>query len=60
MSKKGISLNQRKCVLEHISEMGMSGTKPMQTPLEQNTKFTKQEYDEEFKIDTQDELLTNP
>lgn len=38
-------LNQIKYVLELISEMELSGTKPYATPLEANQKLTTMEYD---------------
>lgn len=45
-SNAGILLNQRKYVLELISEMGLSGAKPAATPLEANIKLTSVEYDQ--------------
>lgn len=45
-SKAGILLNQRKYVLELISEMGLGGAKPSTTPLETNVKLTTTEFDE--------------
>ncbi|GAV70146.1 hypothetical protein CFOL_v3_13644, partial [Cephalotus follicularis] len=44
-SSKGICLNKRKYALELISEAGLSGAKPMNTPIEQNVKLTNEEYD---------------
>uniref|UniRef100_A0A0V0IWV1 Putative ovule protein n=1 Tax=Solanum chacoense TaxID=4108 RepID=A0A0V0IWV1_SOLCH len=45
-SKSGILLNQRKYALELISDTGLSGAKPVNTPLETNVKLTTVEYDE--------------
>nr|XP_016439694.1 PREDICTED: uncharacterized mitochondrial protein AtMg00810-like [Nicotiana tabacum] len=44
-SQKGILLNQRNYALELISEVGLSGSKPVLTPLELNQKLTIVEYD---------------
>nr|XP_016438698.1 PREDICTED: uncharacterized mitochondrial protein AtMg00810-like [Nicotiana tabacum] len=44
-SKKGILLNQRKYALELISKVGLSGAKPVATPIELNQKLTTVEYD---------------
>ena len=40
ISQKGIVMSQRKYALELISELGLSGTKPVNTPLETNLKLT--------------------
>lgn len=45
-SKTGILLNQRKYALELISDTGLSGAKPANTPLEVNIKLTTVEHDE--------------
>ncbi|XP_070020752.1 uncharacterized mitochondrial protein AtMg00810-like [Nicotiana sylvestris] len=44
-SKKGILLNKRKYALELILEVGLSGVKPVATPIELNQKLTTMEYD---------------
>nr|XP_016460383.1 PREDICTED: uncharacterized mitochondrial protein AtMg00810-like [Nicotiana tabacum] len=44
-SQKGILLCQRKCALELISELGLRGSKPAISPMEQNRKLTTIEYD---------------
>nr|XP_016478080.1 PREDICTED: uncharacterized mitochondrial protein AtMg00810-like [Nicotiana tabacum] len=44
-SKKRILLNQRKYALELISEISLSGAKPVATPIELNQKLTTVEYD---------------
>ncbi|XP_031267559.1 uncharacterized protein LOC116125995 [Pistacia vera] len=41
----GISLSQRKYVLELVSDSGLSGCKPSAIPVKQNSKLTTQEYD---------------
>ncbi|XP_031269443.1 uncharacterized protein LOC116127931 [Pistacia vera] len=38
-SKKGISVSQRKYVLDLLKEIGMLGCKPVETPIEPNLKF---------------------
>ena len=45
-SQKGIVMSQRKYALELISELGLSGTKPVYTPLETNLKLTSVDYDD--------------
>ena len=49
-NKSGISLTQRKYVLEVLEETGMTGCKLVQTPMEQQLKLSKGSGD----------LLTNP
>lgn len=44
-SKSGILLNQRKYDLELLEDIGLSGSKPVTTPLEVNLKLTSVEYD---------------
>ncbi|XP_070039061.1 uncharacterized mitochondrial protein AtMg00810-like [Nicotiana tomentosiformis] len=44
-SQKRILLCQRKYALELISELGLGGSKPAVTPMEQNRKLTTIEYD---------------
>ena len=48
-SKKGISLSQRKYVLDILEEMGLLGSKPMETPMDPNVKL----------YEDQGELLSN-
>ncbi|KAL3746442.1 hypothetical protein ACJRO7_015405 [Eucalyptus globulus] len=52
---QGISLSQRKFIMEIISEAGLSGCKPAVIPIEQNTKLTTAEYDKGI---SQDDDLT--
>lgn len=47
-SNKGICLNQRKYALELIDKTGLSGSKPLDTPMGQNLKFTTPDYDAAF------------
>ena len=44
-SAEGVILNQRKYVLELISEAGLKGAKPSTTPIESNLRLTSVEYD---------------
>lgn len=44
-SKEGYVMNQRKYALELISEMGLSGAKPVHTPIDPNVRLTSIEYD---------------
>lgn len=55
-SKTGILLNQRKYALELISDTGLSGAKPANTPLEANIKLTTVEHDELLGV-TDDSVL---
>ncbi|XP_070014939.1 uncharacterized mitochondrial protein AtMg00810-like [Nicotiana sylvestris] len=48
---KGIFMNQIKYALELISECGLGGAKPLETPLEQNQKFATPAYDKFFEPD---------
>nr|XP_016439422.1 PREDICTED: uncharacterized mitochondrial protein AtMg00810-like [Nicotiana tabacum] len=45
-SKDGILLNQMKYALGLISDLGLSGSRPVTTPLEVNLKLTTIDYDE--------------
>ncbi|XP_070005084.1 uncharacterized mitochondrial protein AtMg00810-like [Nicotiana sylvestris] len=49
-SQQGILLCQRKYALELIADLGLSGSKPTLTPMEQNKKLTTAEYDEHCAI----------
>ncbi|XP_070014697.1 uncharacterized mitochondrial protein AtMg00810-like [Nicotiana sylvestris] len=44
-SKSSIILNRRKYVLELISDIGLSGAKPVITPMETNLRLTTVEFD---------------
>lgn len=55
-SAKGVLLNQRKYILELISEMGLGGARPATTPIEANQKLTTHEYDTTMGVKG-DELL---
>ena len=49
-SKEGISLSQRKYVLDILEETGLLGSKPVETPMDPNVKL----------YEDQGELLSNP
>ncbi|XP_019235259.1 PREDICTED: uncharacterized protein LOC109215614 [Nicotiana attenuata] len=61
-SNKGILMSQRKYVLELISEIGLSGAKPVNTPMEINQNLTTVEYDLSFNRGNAiaDEVLRDP
>ncbi|XP_049345364.1 uncharacterized mitochondrial protein AtMg00810-like [Solanum verrucosum] len=65
-SQKGIVMSQRKYALGLISELGLSGTKPVSTPLETNLKLTSVDYDvfitndKEAGSKDEDTLLADP
>lgn len=56
-TKEGITSNQRKYILELISDFGMAQTKPIHTPFKQNIKLTTKEYDDKFISEIKDETL---
>ncbi|KAL3742278.1 hypothetical protein ACJRO7_017715 [Eucalyptus globulus] len=59
-SEKGISLSQRKFILQIVSEAGLSGCKPAVIPIEQNVKLTTHEYDLNSSSSNRDPLLKDP
>ncbi|XP_031279030.1 uncharacterized protein LOC116137478 [Pistacia vera] len=59
-SPTGISLSERKYVLELVSDSGLSACKPSIIPLEQNIKLTSQQYDSETTFSENDPLLQDP
>ncbi|XP_031259399.1 uncharacterized protein LOC116117527 [Pistacia vera] len=59
-SPAGISLSQRKYVLELVSESGLSACKPSAIPVEQNTKLTTQQYDHATSSSKDDPPLEDP
>ncbi|XP_073025307.1 uncharacterized protein [Primulina eburnea] len=63
-SHDGIYLNQRKYVLELIKDVGVSGSKPFDTPMEQHRKLTTVELDSIINpnsaVLSADPLLINP
>lgn len=58
-SKEGILMHQRKYVLELISAMGLSGSKPAKVPLKVNKKLTTLEFDTQFGVGD-DRVLDDP
>lgn len=42
-SKEGIIISQRKCILDLLSETGLHGCKPADTPMDPNKKLNKGE-----------------
>lgn len=59
-SKAGICLNQRKYELELLSDTGMTGYKPFDTPMEQHSKLTTLEFDKQIETTCSDPLLSDP
>ncbi|XP_039173755.1 receptor-like protein EIX2 [Eucalyptus grandis] len=59
-SDQGISLSQRKFVMEIISEAGLSGCRPSVIPIEQNAKLTSAGYDTGISFSSDDPLLQDP
>ncbi|XP_015168013.1 uncharacterized mitochondrial protein AtMg00810-like [Solanum tuberosum] len=60
-NNNGILMHQRKYCLELISDMGLSSSKPVGSPVELNQKLTTAEFDLHFPpTDEQDELLNEP
>ena len=49
-SKEGISLSQRKYLVDILEETGLLGSKPVETPMDPNVKL----------YEDQEELLFNP
>ena len=58
-SKTGVILNQRKYILELISDTGLSGAKPVNTPLETNLRLTSVEFDQTAGLQGDDVLTDN-
>jgi len=56
-SKEGILMSQRKYALEMISDMGLAGSKPKDTRMEQNIKLTSTKFDKSINVGTSDEAL---
>ncbi|XP_049358910.1 uncharacterized mitochondrial protein AtMg00810-like [Solanum verrucosum] len=61
-SQEEIMICQRKYALELVSETGLSGSKPVNAPLEVNQKLTSVEYDKNISTKTghNDETLKDP
>lgn len=55
----GIVLNQRKYCLELIYEYGLSGSKPVRTPMEVGLKLTTKEYDRMFNLNEKDIVIAD-
>nr|XP_019071523.1 uncharacterized protein LOC109121300 [Solanum lycopersicum] len=56
-NSEGKLMHQRKYAMELISDSGMSGSKPCDTPVEVNQKLTTSEFDDHFKLDNGNVLL---
>ncbi|KAH0738218.1 hypothetical protein KY290_036923 [Solanum tuberosum] len=55
-SKQGILMNQRKFALELITDLGLTGSKPVATPMELNQRLTTAEMDEHIGVNGDDKL----
>lgn len=60
LSKAGICLNRRKYVLKLLSDAGMTGCKPFDTPMEQHLKLTSFEFDKHTTTTCSDPPLSDP
>lgn len=58
-SEEGIILNQRNYALELITDSGMLESKEATTPMEQQSKLTIVDFDEQFGSNRTDSLLQN-
>lgn len=56
-SSEGILMSQRKYALGMILEVGLIGSKPKWTQMEQNLKLTNNEYDVSFQTNSSDDFL---
>ncbi|XP_015161174.1 uncharacterized mitochondrial protein AtMg00810-like [Solanum tuberosum] len=56
-NSEGILMHQRKYALELISDLGLGGSKPVDTPIEQNLKLTTTEFDDLVGSDSDPLLL---
>lgn len=59
-SEAGILIHQRKYTLESLADMGLSGAKPVSTPMELNLKLTTTEFDSHINPAHIDTLLEDP
>uniref|UniRef100_A0A3Q7EZW2 Reverse transcriptase Ty1/copia-type domain-containing protein n=1 Tax=Solanum lycopersicum TaxID=4081 RepID=A0A3Q7EZW2_SOLLC len=59
-SKSGVIPNQRKYLLELIYDIGLSGSKPVDTPLESNLRPTTLEYDQSIGLSEDKPLCDTP
>ncbi|XP_015060424.1 uncharacterized protein LOC107006366 [Solanum pennellii] len=59
-SETGILIHQRKYTLELLADMGLSGAKPVSTPMELNLKLTSTEFDDHINSIHVDTLLEDP
>ncbi|XP_059284894.1 uncharacterized mitochondrial protein AtMg00810-like [Lycium ferocissimum] len=54
-SKDGIPMAQRKYALELIAESGLAGSRPKETPMEQNLKLTSVEFDKTLNVENSED-----
>lgn len=59
-NSEGIIMHQRKYTLELISELGLSGSKPVNSPMELNVKYTTVAFDKHVGNTSSYPLLEDP
>ncbi|WMV10493.1 hypothetical protein MTR67_003878 [Solanum verrucosum] len=59
-SKDGILMHQRKYDLQLVADMGLTGAKPVTTPMPQNRKLTTAEFDQHIPPAHEDQSLGYP
>lgn len=58
-NEHGLVLNQCKYAMDLISDLGLTGSKPITTPMDYSSKLTTAEYDKLFKFTQNDNLITD-